>query len=203
MLGKTHLAVGIASSLLIMHPDSVQDMILAVGIGGLGALIPDIDVGTSKSHKDANKIIALSFIIAGLAFVADAIWSFGILSMILNDSNYYTIAVGAVLFIGLCIFGKNQPHRSFMHSILALILMSAAIGLIWIDMVPYFAIGFLSHIITDLFNYKKVRLLYPLKVGVAFKLFHAHGFANSIMFIAGTLLATVQIIGLSIKIICA
>ena len=60
MLGKTHMTVGIAAALAVTQPASVSEMILAVGIGGLGALISDIDVGTSASHKDADKITGLS-----------------------------------------------------------------------------------------------------------------------------------------------
>jgi inner membrane protein len=44
LLGKTHFAVGVASSLIFTQPKTVQDVILAVGIGGMGALISDIDV---------------------------------------------------------------------------------------------------------------------------------------------------------------
>ena len=50
MLGKTHFAVGVASSLIFTQPKTVQDVILAVGIGGMGALISDIDVDLSLIH---------------------------------------------------------------------------------------------------------------------------------------------------------
>ena len=51
MLGKTHMAVGIAATLAITQPSGVSELVLAVGAGSLGALISDIDVGTSNSHR--------------------------------------------------------------------------------------------------------------------------------------------------------
>ncbi len=194
MLGKTHFAVGVASSLIFTQPKTVQDVILAVGIGGMGALISDIDVDTSGSHKYANRIIAVAVLIVVAVFAAEQIWNVGIVKQIISDSNYARIAIGAILFIAICAFGKQQPHRSFMHSILALVLLTASIGMIWQDLIPYFAIGFASHLVIDMFNFKKVRLLYPFKGGVALKLFHARGLANNLFFIIGSALAVIQII---------
>jgi inner membrane protein len=80
-----------------------------------------------------------------------------------------------------------------MHSFLALVILSALIGVILPTAMPYFAVAFLSHLFTDLFNYKKVRLLYPLQGGVSFHMFHAKGMANSILFLAGSV-ASVAVI---------
>lgn len=194
MLGKTHLAVGIATSLAVTQPDSPQELILAMGIGGLGSLIPDIDVGTSESHRDADKIVILSCVLAFAAYMIDKMCSFDIVSRIVNNSGYYRIVLGMAMFIGICAFGKEQPHRSFMHSLLALILLSVAVGFIHFSMIPYFAAGFLSHLLTDALNYKKVRVLFPLKGGVALKLFHAHGLANNVLLLFGVVLSIVQIL---------
>lgn len=200
MLGKTHFAVGVASSLMFTQPKTLQDVILAVGIGGMGALISDIDVDTSGSHKYANKIIAVAVLIIIAVFAAEQIWNVGLIKQIVSDSNYARIAIGAILFIAICAFGKQQPHRSFMHSILALVLLTASIGMIWQDLIPYFAIGFASHLIIDMFNFKKVRLLYPFKGGVALKLFHAKGLANNLFFVIGSVLAVIQLVLFVLKI---
>ena len=81
-----------------------------------------------------------------------------------------------------------------MHSFLALGLLSVALWLVWEKAVIYFAVGFLSHIMTDVFNKRKVRLLYPLKGGVAFHLFHAHGAANDILFAVGSVCTIMEIV---------
>lgn len=197
------MAVGVAASLLFTQPKSWEELALAVGIGGIGALIPDIDVDTSGSHKYANKIIIFAVLAAVGIYAAEKIWNIGITAQILSDTNYIRIAIGTFLFIAVCVFGKQQPHRSFMHSILALSILSLAIGLVWTDLVPYFMIGFASHLITDIFNYKKVRLLYPFSGGLALKLFHANGFANGIFLSIGTILTIIQVILCSYHIFCA
>lgn len=194
MLGKTHMAVGIAATLAITQPSGVSELVLAVGAGSLGALISDIDVGTSNSHRDADKITALSVVVVLAVFAMDYFCNTQIIERIIGSSGYLRIIAGLLLFIGICAFGKEQPHRSFMHSFLALILLSFALGLIWENAVIYFAIGFLSHLATDIFNKKKVRLLYPMKGGVSLGLFHAYGLANDIFFAIGSIIAVIEVI---------
>lgn len=194
MLGKTHMAVGIAATLAITQPSGVSELVLAVGAGSLGALISDIDVGTSNSHRDADKITALSVVVVLAVFAMDYFCNTQIIERIIGSSGYLRIIAGLLLFIGICAFGKEQPHRSFMHSFLALILLSFALGLIWENAVIYFAVGFLSHLATDIFNKKKVRLLYPLKGGVSLGLFHAYGLANDIFFAVGSIVAVIEVI---------
>lgn len=194
MLGKTHMAVGIAATLAITQPSGISELVLAVGAGSLGALISDIDVGTSNSHRDADKITALSVVVVLAVFALDYFCNTQIIERIIGSSGYLRIIAGLLLFIGICAFGKEQPHRSFMHSSLALILLSFALGLIWEKAVIYFAVGFLSHLATDIFNKKKVRLLYPLKGGVSLGLFHAYGLANDIFFAVGSIVAVIEVI---------
>lgn len=194
MLGKTHMAVGIAATLAITQPSGISELVLAVGAGSLGALISDIDVGTSNSHRDADKITALSVVVVLAVFALDYFCNTQIIERIIGSSGYLRIIAGLLLFIGICAFGKEQPHRSFMHSFLALILLSFALGLIWEKAVIYFAVGFLSHLVTDIFNKKKVRLLYPLKGGVSLGLFHAYGLANDIFFAVGSIVAVIEVI---------
>lgn len=194
MLGKTHMAVGIAATLAITQPSGISELVLAVGAGSLGALISDIDVGTSNSHRDADKITALSVVVVLAVFALDYFCNTQIIERIIGSSGYLRIIAGLLLFIGICAFGKEQPHRSFMHSFLALILLSFALGLIWEKAVIYFAVGFLSHLATDIFNKKKVRLLYPLKGGVSLGLFQAYGLANDIFFAVGSIIAVIEVI---------
>lgn len=194
MLGKTHMAVGIAATLAITQPSGISELVLAVGAGSLGALISDIDVGTSNSHRDADKITALSVVVVLAVFALDYFCNTQIIERIIGSSGYLRIIAGLLLFIGICAFGKEQPHRSFMHSFLALILLSFALGLIWEKAVIYFAVGFLSHLATDIFNKKKVRLLYPMKGGVSLGLFHAYGLANDIFFAIGSIVAIIEVI---------
>lgn len=201
MLGKTHMMVGIAASLVLTHPDTISGMVTAAGVGAVGALISDIDVGTSASHKDADRVVALTSIVIAVVMAADLIGRFGIIQKILQNSGIVRVIVGCLLFIGACAFGKEQPHRSFMHSFLALAILSFSLGMVYPAIVPYFVIGFLSHLATDIFNRRKVRLLYPLKGGFSLNLFHAKGIANTVFFMAGSAVTAVAVVWLLVRMV--
>ena len=200
MLGKTHLVTGVATTLAVTRPTSLSELILAVGVGGVGALISDIDVGTSSSHRDADKITALTVIVVLGVLVIDHFFNTGIVERVIRYSGYGRIVVGGLMFIGICAFGKEQPHRSFMHSLLGLFLLCFAIGLMWEKAIVYFAVGFLSHLATDIFNKKKVRILYPLRGGVSLGMFHAHGVANYVLFLIGSAVTVIELVLFMVRI---
>lgn len=50
MLGKTHAVVGVTTGLLIMQPVSATELVLGTAASLIGAVISDIDVGSSGSH---------------------------------------------------------------------------------------------------------------------------------------------------------
>ena len=194
MLGKTHLAVGLATSLAIMQPYSVQELFIGVGAAAIGSLIPDIDVGTSESHRDADIITLMTVVSIAVIAVADKVFHAGVAEVVLSQERLMRFLPCALLFIGVCAFGKEQPHRSFMHSFLAMAILSVLVGIVIPIASLYFALGFASHLITDLFNFKEVRLLYPLKKGLAFHMFHARGVANTVLSLMGTGLALIEFI---------
>lgn len=194
LLGKTHMVVGIATTLAITKPETITEIVLATGVGAVGALISDIDVGTSESHREADRITLLTIGIVALALGLDYWGNLDIIDRILQDKSLFRIILGLALFIGTCAFGKEQPHRSFMHSFLALFILEIAIAFIYPKIMPYFAIGFLTHLITDGLNRKKVKLFYPLRGGVSLGLFHAHGLANTVLFAVGSVVSVVEIV---------
>lgn len=200
MLGKTHFVVGVATVMTVTQPERVSELILAVGIGGLGALISDIDAGTSESHHEADKITMLSVIVVLGILALDYFFHAGIMERIVENSGYMSVTMGILLFVGICAFGKEQPHRSFMHSFLALMLFSLAISLIWKKAVRYFVVGFLSHLVIDIFNKKKVRLLYPLKGGISLGLFRAYGLVNGIFFLVGSAAMVLELFLFTVRI---
>lgn len=193
MAGETHLVVGVASVLTLTQPKSVREAVLAVGVGAVGSLISDIDVGSSESRKGADKIIGMLGAVVILIFLLDHYFHAGVWERIISNRGVTEILIGALLFIGTCVFGMEQPHRSFMHSILALVILEIALTIMMPSANLYFAIGFISHLAIDLLNRKKVLLLYPLKAGWCFKLCHANGIVNRVLLYLGAFVAVGEV----------
>lgn len=182
MLGKTHMAAGVAVSLFIMPPKNIQELILGTGVAAIGAVISDIDIGTSDSHKEADKIIGMAALVVTAMIAVECIWHVGLYRRLMRNSSAARIMVSAVSFLMICDFGKGRPHRSFMHSILALFLLTGCV-LVFLPMAaPYFGIAFASHLAIDLLNRKGERLFYPWKKGFSLKLCSSKGLVNKLMF---------------------
>jgi inner membrane protein len=64
---------------------------------------------------------------------------------------------------------------------------------------PYFAIAFLTHLILDLTNKKKMKLFWPSKQGLSLGLFTAQGWINQILFGVGSLTAVGMFIYMLVK----
>ena len=189
MIGKTHMAVGVAVSLAFLRPKTIQELILGTGISAVGAVISDIDSGTSESHKEANKIIFVSFLAAAAMIAVEYKWHVGIYQMIMRDSSVARVVIAAAVFLVICAYGKEQPHRSFMHSLLALVLLTGCTDIFLPDMIPYFQIAFLSHLVLDFLNLKGLRLFYPLQGRVSLGLCSSRGIMNQWMYRVGLLAA--------------
>ena len=78
MTGKTHAAVGLGTVLAVTQPSTVSGLVLAAGTGMLGALISDIDVGTSKSHKDADRITLIAVLLVAAEIALNCFYDFSI-----------------------------------------------------------------------------------------------------------------------------
>lgn len=194
MLGHTHLAMGIATGLALVPPKSMPELLVGIGAGALGGLICDIDVGTSKSHKRADMITMASAIIVAAVLLADWIFHVGIQDKLMSNETFAQAFVPVICFIAICAWGKDTHHRTFMHSLLALVLLTACVGFAVPSAAPYFGLGFLSHVALDTLNKKKVRIFFPSKYGICFKLCSSNGVVNKVLFYVGTLVSGVCIL---------
>ena len=185
MLGKTHMAVGVAAGLLIMQPKNMQELILGTGVSAIGSVISDIDVGTSESHREADKIIGMTIAAVIFMVVVECIWHVGIYKKLMRDSSVPREIIAAAIFLGICAFGKEQAHRSFMHSLLAMFLLTGCVTIFFPLAASYFQIGLLSHLAADLLNRRGERLLYPWKKGFCLRLCSSKGMVNKWMFRIG------------------
>lgn len=182
MLGKTHMAAGVAASLLFIQPKNIPELILGTGAAAIGAVISDIDIGTSDSHKEADKIIAMAATVVFAMVAAEYIWHVGLYRRIMRNSSMARMVAAAASFLIICDFGKERPHRSFMHSVLALFLLTGCVAIFLPLAAPYFGIAFISHLVIDLLNRKKERLLYPWKKGFSLNLCSSRGLVDKLLF---------------------
>lgn len=163
MLGKTHMAVGVAASLLLLQPRTLPELILGAGAAAVGSVISDIDCGTSESSRRADQIIFVSeTIIIGIAAV-EAHWHLGLYQRLMSNSSVSRIVLACAAFLAVCAYGKKTPHRSFLHSFLAGGLLMSCVGVFLPMLVPYFGIAFASHLALDFLNHKGEQLLYPYR----------------------------------------
>lgn len=201
MLGKTHAAVGVTTGLLIMQPDNLPELVAGTAGALIGSVISDIDVGTSGSHRDANKMIALIVSAVAAAGVMDYIWNIGIYSRMIQHTNLVRIWISVQAFLTICAFGMKSRHRTFMHSLLAMVLLTGCLWLFLPVAAGYFAVGFATHLFLDFFNKKGERIFFPAKKYFGIRILTSSGLVNDVLF-GVSFLAAVRVIWMFVKKIC-
>ena len=195
MTGKTHLAFGMAVTMLAASPSTVSETVMCLGVASIGSVISDIDVSTSKSRKNLNKILIIITVSVILLALAELIFKIGIVKEISKNSNVMRVIIGIMAMLMICMFGKNCPHRSFMHSILGLVLLTVSAYIILPEFALYMAVSVISHIFLDMFNKKRIKLFYPLKKpAIALRLCSAGGIVDYILFRVSGLMLAVELI---------
>lgn len=185
MMSKTHIAVGIAASMAIMHPANVEGCLLAVTGGAIGGVLADIDTLNNDSPKrDALVGQLISVGITVVAFLLDFLFKTGIGKTVVTQNKIFLIP-GVIIYIGCWILGFLSDHRTLTHSILAALIFSAAVFAICPKMAIPFFIGYIIHLILDLLNKKKFRILYPLKWEFCLGLCYAGKTANTVIMYVG------------------
>ncbi len=178
MTGKTHTAIGMAIGLTLAFKKPIEAQLAIITASTLGALIPDLDHPKGELNQkllliNNNFFKTAFYLIVGLIFI------------------YLYIEKNSPLFLLIGLFSFSlaiSRHRSFTHSILGLILFAAIIKL---TMMEYglssigkgFIVGYISHLVLDLFTSKGIRLFYPMKKNIAFPIkFKSNGLGEKIIF---------------------
>lgn len=176
MMEKTHLAAGIAAALIVIQPQTRMALTCAMAGGALGGLFSDIDVKADSSRYAEMTAAALTLAFLGADWLTDG----GVVMRL--AANRERALAGLVLEIMLFIIGRAGEHRGRTHSFAFMGLTSLSFLLIDADMALAFAIGYLSHLLTDLLNMQPEKLMYPSQKGYCLKLCRADGFANELLF---------------------
>lgn len=193
MLGKTHVAVGVAASLAITNPDTMPGVISAITGGAIGGWICDIDLsdislGDGESEGKFGGLI-LTAIVSAVCLFIDYRVGGGVCDYVISNFGIKTI-LGILIIIAGVLYGIIvASHRTFTHSILAVVAFTFAIYLACKPMAIPFCIGMVSHLLLDLPNKKGMQLLFPIKKRFCLNACASNGQANSIIMGIGTLLS--------------
>lgn len=199
MTKNTHLATGVALTTALMMPNDMHSLVVCICGAAIGSTIPDVDVASSKPRKELNTIVSISVTAIAILIMLEMIFKIGIYQLIESQAGLYRSILGFVTFLLLSIFGTTTKHRTFTHSIIGLITFTGATWVFLPSIALPFCFGMISHIMLDMLNTKKVRLLFPnIKFGIAFKLCHADGRANMLIGIISTLIFIAELIIFSI-----
>ena len=184
MMSKTHIAVGIAAALAVAPSASPEACVAAVVGGSVGGIIADCDIKPSRAHKDAlaGRLIVVG--VAVVALLADRFHDAGLCDYLLSHLGLQLVA-GIALFVVLTFLGGRTDHRSFTHSIVAMALFCAATWLVCAPLLPYFAMGYASHLALDLTNKQGIRLFWPSRAMPSLGLCRAKGLANNAVLAVG------------------
>lgn len=168
MTGKQHLTVGVALGLGLgiamnyvgiksNHADGLNSAsnILVVGqqvrnivfsgiIGGLGALVPDIDTSKSIIARQFTKLITILIWIFALSFVMK-------IPIIDNASKLFKNNIFIIIFAINLTLGKMSPHRGYTHKFLGtLVFLICAYNIFTFNYFLAFTLGYLvGHIVMD------------------------------------------------------
>lgn len=186
MTGKTHFAVGEAAALLLLHPSAPKELALCVGTAAVGALLCDIDSTSSRSHKELAALLSVTTVAVVVISALDLHFDLGILRLLQRQTNSFRILLGLTLFLTICGWGMKLPHRSFMHSIPCLALLSGIVWEIFPTLLPPFFIGMVSHLVLDIFNRRGMQLFWPIKKRFCLKMCSSSGRINDTICSVGT-----------------
>ena len=199
MMGKTHIAVGIATAYMITQPKTATEFVAATVGGSIGGIMADVDVKIDRSNKFAQKASLdalygeiLAIAISACAIAGDYFTGGQIVQTI--TAHWQTAVIGAVMFTALTVIGEISKHRDRTHSLLALGLFSVAALLISFPIGVAFSIGYASHLLIDLLNKSPIRILYPLKKGICIKVCYADRLGNELLLVGGVSIITLYLL---------
>lgn len=191
MLGKTHIATGVATSLIIIHPNTVTGIIAAVAGGMFGDWICDLDCRESEVDEGAIAGFTLTAIFGTATLFLDSFLGNGICDYVVKNFGIKSV-IGIILFLFSCVYGFGSSHRTFMHSIAALVITTLSISFFCMPIAQAYGIGFISHLLLDITNKRGLQLFFPLKYRLCMKVSDSDGKANDVIMISSIIVAVIM-----------
>lgn len=193
MTGRTHLAVGVAAALLAAGPAAgLTGLAVAAAGGAVGAVLPDLDVrDTAHPWRERLTRAGAAALFAG-ALVFDAANGASLAREAVTH-GVGPLSLGAVGLVALACAARLSAHRSFSHSLPALVGFAAATWLVCPPLAPSVALGFATHLALDLLTYRGLRLLWPARRRLSLGLCHTGGIVDACCLAAALVIAAASL----------
>ena len=185
MLAKAHVTIGMAAAFTIVRPETVAEALPVIVGGALGCLICDLDCEVTTEKTESSRWRKVMAVIAIAGLIEDYLMNAGMWSS-LGRNGPYLWFIGLMVFALTAGFASVANHRGFSHSLLAMLIFTVSIWLIFPAAAMPFAVSFATHIVLDLMNKKPVRIFYPMKKGFSLGMFYADRFADKVIALAGS-----------------
>ena len=129
MMGKTHVAMGMATSMLVFHPTTPELCLVALAGGAVGGVVADVDTVTNDYKHDAliGQLIAYGTLLICLGI--DFLNNYGICDSFMKRNMMINV-LGIIIYLMLICGGVESNHRTFTHSLFALCLYSTAVCIV-------------------------------------------------------------------------
>lgn len=176
MMGKTHLAVGMAVGAALAAPDPAG-CAAALAAGAFGGVLADADALRNDKNHDALTAEGLAFGVVLAAIAAAYLFGWGLQEYV--SANAFSVGAGIAGVSLMWLFGIFQNHRGCMHSLIALLLFSVCMTLISPAVGLAGMAGYASHLALDLTNRRGLCLLWPMRRRFCLRLFYADKKANA------------------------
>ncbi|WP_027633414.1 metal-dependent hydrolase [Clostridium hydrogeniformans] len=165
MMKKTHVVVGITLSTIVATILNKNITLIYIIASFIGSLFPDVD--HPRGSINQRILLVNNWICKVLTYLmlAAILYIYGSKALDIK-TIYYTIP----FLIGIAF----SRHRSITHSILGILASMVLINFIKLkynlDLRDPFFVGYISHILLDMFNPQGVELLWPYRKRIKFPL---------------------------------
>ena len=182
-----------AAAFSIVRPETAAEALPVIAGGALGCLICDLDCENRSEKSDSSHWRTVMALVAAAALIEDHLMDAGMWRSLGQNGQYLWFA-GLAGFVITCVFASGSGHRGFSHSLLAMVLETSCLWLVFPAAAPPFAIAFASHVLLDMMNKRSVRLFYPAKKGICLGWFYADRLANKVVAACGAVWLTGAVI---------
>lgn len=188
MTGKTHMAIGAGAATIMLPSNDIKIILGGTALSIVGSLIVDVDTPKSKAATFLKNLFGFTIIFIILGLIIKERFNINIFNYITQNKRFIQIIPALCILLILIVLGLKSQHRSFTHSIIGFILFTIPIYMMTGELYKWFVIGYIAHILADVLNKKEIKVLFPLKKGIALNLCSADGIVDKLLFTASIII---------------